>query len=134
MTIDVNPTADEMCALHDDLKIYEAQLATYLSSDVGQKDLNYAALAKADIQLNLKIYNLSNAQLQLFGVNAGAAVDAINSAVSNLTGLIAAKVKIETDLGIAQSAISFVVALLSGNSSDIVSTGGTLVSKLKAVA
>lgn len=132
MSIDVNPTADEMSALHDDLKAYEAQLADYLTSSAGQNDPNYADLAKVDIQLNLQIYNLSITQLQLAGANAGAAVDAINSAVSKLNAVIEAKGKIATDLGIAQSAVTFVVALLSGNPSGIVSAGGTFVSKLKA--
>ena len=132
MAIDVNPTEDEMSELHDDLKAYEAQLANYLSSAAGQNDSNYAGLAKTDIQLNLQIYNLSITQLQLTGANAGAAVDAINSAVSNLKAVIAVKTKIATDLGIAQSAVSFVVALLSGNPSGIVNAGGTFVSKLKA--
>lgn len=132
MAIDVNPTADEMSGLHDDLKAYEAMLATYLLSPAGQNDPNYADLAKTDIQLNLQIYNLSIAQLQVAGANTGAAVGAINSAVSNLNAVIAEKATIASDLGIAQSAVSFVVALLSGNPSDIITTGGTFVSKLKA--
>ncbi len=132
MAIDVNPTDDEMSALHDDLKAYEAQLATYLLSAAGQSDPNYDNLSNTDIQLNLQIYNLSTAQLQLSGDNAGAAVDAINSAVSNLNAVIAVKTKIATDLGVAQSAVSFVTALLSGNPSSIVSAGGAFVSKLKA--
>jgi hypothetical protein len=133
MAIDVNPTADEMSVLHDDLKAYEAQLATYLLSAAGQSDPNYDDLSKTDIQLNLQIFNLSTAQLQLAGDNAGAAVDAINSAVSNLNRVIAAKTKIATDLGIAQSAVSFVTAILSGNPSGIVSAGGTFVSNLNAI-
>jgi hypothetical protein len=132
MAIDVNPTAYELSALCDDLKAYEAKLAVYLSSPEGQADPSYLDLARTDIQLNLQIYNLSIAELQLAGANAGAAVDAINSAVSNLNAAIAAKAQIATDLGVAQSAVSFVVAILSGNPSSIISAGSTLVSALKA--
>jgi len=132
MAIDVNPTEDEMDELHDELKAFEAQLANYLSSEAGEKDPNYTSLTKMDIQLNLQIYNLSINQLQLAGENSGAAVDAINSAINNLKEVIAVKAKIATDLGVAQSAISFVTALLSGNPSSIVNAGGTFVSKLKA--
>jgi len=132
MAIEVNPTQDEMNELHDELKAYEAQLATYLASDEGQNDQNYADLTKTDIQLNLQIYNLSIKQLQIAGDNAGVAVDAINSAISNLKGVIAEKAQIAKDIGIAQSAVSFVTALLTANASNIVNTGKDLVSKLKA--
>ena len=132
MAIEVNPTQEEMNELHDELKAYEAQLATYLASEEGQSDQNYAVLTKTDIQLNLQIYNLSIKQLQIAGDNAGAAVDAINSAISNLKGVIAEKSQIAKDIGIAQSAVSFVTALLSANASNIVNTGKDLVSKLKA--
>ena len=131
-TIAVTPTADELSTLCDELKDFEAQLATYLSSQAGQTDPNYLDLAKADIALNVQIYNLSNTELKLEGDNAGAAVDTINSAVSNLNSVIAAKAKIATDLGIVQSAVTFVVAIASGNIGNIISTGGAFIGKLKA--
>lgn len=131
MVIDVNPTADEMRALHDELKAYEENMTSYLSSLAGQNDANYDALSDAAIQLNVQILNLSTLQLQLAATNAGAAIDAINAAVSNLNVAIAAKDTIATDLGFAQSTVSFVTALLSGNPSTIISTGNTLISKLK---
>ena len=132
MPIEVTPSAEELDELHDDLKSYEAKLAAYLSSDASQNDPNYTSLAKTDIQLNLQIYNLSTAQLQLAGANAGAAVDAINSAVGNLKATFETKSMIEKDLDIAQSAVAFVVALLTQNPSAIVSTGGEFVNRLKA--
>src|ERR1039458_9125630 len=126
MTIDVNPTAEELQELHDDLKAYEVQLAAYLDSSAGQNDPNYAALTKADIQLNLQIYNLSVTQLQLAGANVGSAVDAINSAVSTLNTAVANKAKVATALAVVQAAVGFVVALLSKNPSTIVSAGSSL--------
>lgn len=131
MPIQVTPTADEMTALHDDLKAYEAALADYLSSDAGQNDANYTNLAKTDIQLNLQIYNLSIAQLQLAGDNAGAAVDAINSAVTNLKAAIDKKAGIEKNLAIAQAAVVFVGALLSQDPAAITGAGGPFISALK---
>jgi hypothetical protein len=133
MAIDTNPTPDELQQLHDDLKSYEVQLAAYLDSATGQGDPNFSALAKADIQLNLQIYNLSITQLQLVGDNVGTAVDAINAAVGSLTAAVAARAKVATALGAVQAAVAFVVALLSENPTTIISAGGTLVSALKAV-
>ncbi|MGA8863254.1 MAG: hypothetical protein WB444_05535 [Gallionella sp.] len=131
MAIEVNPTDEEMSELHDELKAYEIQLATYLSSSDAANDPNYAVLTKADIQLNLLIYNLSVQQLEIAGDNAGAAVDAINGAISNLKVVIATKNNIAKNLGIAQSAVSFVTALLSGNASTIVSAGSDFINKVK---
>jgi hypothetical protein len=132
MPIDVNPTLPEIDELHDDLKAYEVLLAAYLASPAGQADPNYVQLAKADIQLNLQIYNLSVAGLNIAAANAGQAVDAINSATAALNKVVEEKAKIATDLKIVQAAVSFVTAIVSVNPSQIISTGGSLVSALSA--
>jgi hypothetical protein len=132
MPIDVNPTLPEIDELHDDLKAYEVLLASYLASPAGQADPNYVQLAKADIQLNLQIYNLSVDGLNIAAANAGQAVDAINSATAVLNKVVQEKAKIATDLKIVQAAVSFVTAIVSVNPSQIISTGGSLVSALSA--
>jgi|HubBroStandDraft_4_1064222.scaffolds.fasta_scaffold77887_1 hypothetical protein len=132
MPIDVNPSLPEIDELHDDLKAYEVLLAAYLASPAGQGDPNYVPLAKADIQLNLQIYNLSVAGLNIAAANAGQAVDAINSATAALNKVVQQKAKIATDLKIVQAAVSFVTAIVSVNPSQIISTGGSLVSTLNA--
>jgi hypothetical protein len=125
-------TEAELDKLHDDLKAYEIKLATYLSTDAGKQDNNYSSLQELDIQLNLQIYNLSNMQLQLAGDNAGSAVSAINSAVSNLNAVIAKKEAVARDIAIAQAAVSLVVAITARNPSAIIAAGGALVTKLRA--
>jgi hypothetical protein len=133
MTIEVNPTPDETAALHDELKAYEIQLASYLASPPGQADPNYVQLAKADISLNIQIYNLSIAELAFAAANAGAAVDAINVAITQLNAVVAAKARIATDLAAVQAVVSFVVAVVSENPTAIISAGGAVVTALKTV-
>ena len=65
MAIDVNLSADEMNALHNGLKAYEAHLSDYLFSTEGANDPNYDDLSTTAIQLNLQLANLSTFQLQL---------------------------------------------------------------------
>jgi hypothetical protein len=133
MTIEVNPTPAEIAELHDDLKAYEQTLANYLASPAGQADPNYVQLAKADISLNVQIFNLATAGLQIAAANAGAAVDAMNAAVAQLNAVVAAKAKIATDLAGVQSVVTFVLALLSRNPSTIINAGGAMVTALKAI-
>jgi hypothetical protein len=133
MPIDVNPTLPEIDELQDDLKRYEANLATFLDSPAGESDPNYASLAKLDIKLNLAIFNLSVSGMQLAAANAGAAVDAINAAVKELNAVISQKARIATDLKVVQGAVSFVAAIVARNPSQIISTGASLVSTLKSV-
>lgn len=132
MAIDINATEDQIKELHDELKGYEAHLSEYLSTDAAQNDPNYPLLVNADSDLNIQIANLSIQNLKLTGDNAQAAVDSINVAISNLKAAVASKNKIAADLGVAQSAVSFVTALVSGNLSNIANTGKDLVSKFKA--
>lgn len=131
MAIDVNLSTDEMNELHDDLKAFEAQLAVYLLSPEAQQDPDFIELSKLDIQLNLGIYNLSIAKLQLAGIGAGQAVDAINAAVADLNAAIDEKAAIEKDLALVQSAVSFVVALSSGDVQRIIKDGETFANRIK---
>ncbi len=133
MTIDLNPTPAQLEGLHDDLKAYEALIATYLSSDAGQADPGYVDLARADIQLNLQLYNLSNTRLQLAGEGASAAVDAINAAVGALNDLIAHRARIAGELVLAQAAANFALALNSGQLGTIGSAGGALLAAAKGL-
>jgi hypothetical protein len=132
MPIEVNPTPEEVDRLHDDLKAYEIQLAQYLSSPEGASDPRFPQLTQADISLNVQIFNLSIAQLQIAGASAGAAVDAINGAVEQLNVVVKAKEKIATDLKVVQSVLAFVAAILSRNLSNIISCGKDVVATIKA--
>jgi hypothetical protein len=125
-------TDDEMNKLQGDLKVYEAKLSGYLDSPDGKKDPNYTKLADSYIELETAIYNVSIKQLQLAADAAGKVVSAINSAVDNLNAAIAARESVAKDLAVAQAAVSFVTAIVSQNPSAIVSSGGALVSSLKA--
>src|ERR1700683_1603711 len=73
----------------------------------------------------------SLAALHIAAGNAGAAVDAINSAVAELNAAARQKAKIATDLKVVRAAVSFVSAVFSVNPSQIISTDGALISALK---
>jgi len=132
MTINVSPTPEELQELHDDLKAYENNLATYLLTPAAQDDPNFDELSKFDIALNVAIYNLSTQSLQLAADNAGQAIDAINSATSALDTEIKQKADIAKNLTVVQSVVTFVTALLSENPSNIIKSGVDLAGALKA--
>ena len=131
MAIDPNPSSDEILKLcNEALAVVEA-LQGYLGSGPGKSDPAHDALFLQEMTLLREVRRWSGEGIRISGQGAGAAVDEINQAVSQINVIIQQRKQLAHDLGVIAAFTDLALAISSGNAGDIVSKGRALIAKIK---
>lgn len=125
--------SEKMAETHGLLKEYAEKLAAYLDTDEADSNPDIARLQEANVQLQIKLSNLSIDELQLASDNATAAIDGISTATGVLRDALAKRAEITKYVEVAEGAIIFVGAIWEKNPSKIINAAREFVEKLKVV-